>query len=110
MEPLQLCPALLEAAVGTQKVAALALVTAWLCPSERGLSLVLFGVTQEEFLSRLMMFGSAGVVDSVCHLNGWERCSIPIHALEVRKAASCLANNKLCISSTECGLAMPMWV
>ncbi|NWT01891.1 SPTCS protein, partial [Mionectes macconnelli] len=50
--------------------------------TERGLSLVLFGVTQEEFLNRLMMFGSAGVVDSVCHLNGWERCSIPIHALE----------------------------
>ncbi|KAL2300863.1 hypothetical protein Nmel_013756 [Mimus melanotis] len=50
--------------------------------TERGLSLVLFGVTQEEFLTRLMMFGSAGVVDSVCHLNGWERCSIPIHALE----------------------------
>nr|XP_041574240.1 spatacsin [Taeniopygia guttata] len=50
--------------------------------TERGLSLVLFGVTREEFLSRLMMFGSAGVVDSVCHLNGWERCSIPIHALE----------------------------
>ncbi|XP_027544005.1 spatacsin [Neopelma chrysocephalum] len=50
--------------------------------TERGLSLVLFGVSQEEFLNRLMMFGSAGVVDSVCHLNGWERCSIPIHALE----------------------------
>ncbi|NXG20208.1 SPTCS protein, partial [Grallaria varia] len=50
--------------------------------TECGLSLVLFGVTQEEFLNRLMMFGSAGVVDSVCHLNGWERCSIPIHALE----------------------------
>ncbi|XP_054498298.2 spatacsin isoform X1 [Agelaius phoeniceus] len=50
--------------------------------TELGLSLVLFGVTQEEFLTRLMMFGSAGVVDSLCHLNGWERCSIPIHALE----------------------------
>ncbi|KAJ7426685.1 hypothetical protein WISP_13543 [Willisornis vidua] len=50
--------------------------------TERGLSLVLFGVTQEEFLNRLMMFGSAAVVDSICHLNGWERCSIPIHALE----------------------------
>ncbi|KAM6409847.1 spatacsin [Rhynochetos jubatus] len=46
------------------------------------LSLVLFGLTQDEFLNRLMIYGSAGVVDSVCHLNGWERCSIPIHALE----------------------------
>ncbi|NXI16377.1 SPTCS protein, partial [Irena cyanogastra] len=50
--------------------------------TERGLCLVLFGVSQEEFLSRLMMFGSATAVDSLCHLNGWERCSIPIHALE----------------------------
>ncbi|KAM6301889.1 spatacsin [Podargus strigoides] len=50
--------------------------------TERGLSLVLFGLTQEEFLNRLMIYGSAGVIDSVCHLNGWERCSIPIHALE----------------------------
>ncbi|NXA17321.1 SPTCS protein, partial [Ibidorhyncha struthersii] len=50
--------------------------------TEHGLSLVLFGLTQEEFLNRLMIYGSAGVVDSVCHLNGWERCSIPIHALE----------------------------
>ncbi|NWW47329.1 SPTCS protein, partial [Pedionomus torquatus] len=50
--------------------------------TEHGLSLVLFGLTQEEFLNRLMIYGSAGVVDSICHLNGWERCSIPIHALE----------------------------
>uniref|UniRef100_A0A669PJX5 SPG11 vesicle trafficking associated, spatacsin n=1 Tax=Phasianus colchicus TaxID=9054 RepID=A0A669PJX5_PHACC len=47
-----------------------------------GLSLILFGLTQEEFLNRLMIYGSAGVVDSVCHLNGWGRCSIPVHALE----------------------------
>ncbi|KAM6351543.1 spatacsin isoform 5-T6 [Alca torda] len=58
--------------------------------TERGLSLVLFGLTQEEFLNRLMIYGSAGVVDSVCHLNGWERCSIPIHTLEVKKSVSCL--------------------
>ncbi|NXA36213.1 SPTCS protein, partial [Eudromia elegans] len=50
--------------------------------TERGLSLVLFGLTQEEFLNRLMIYGSAGVVDAVCHLNGWGRCSIPMHALE----------------------------
>ncbi|NXN39089.1 SPTCS protein, partial [Rhinoptilus africanus] len=50
--------------------------------TEHGLSLVLFGLTQEEFLNRLMIYGSAGVVDSVCHLNGWERCSIPMHTLE----------------------------
>uniref|UniRef100_A0A8B9J5N4 Spatacsin C-terminal domain-containing protein n=1 Tax=Astyanax mexicanus TaxID=7994 RepID=A0A8B9J5N4_ASTMX len=50
--------------------------------SESGLSLVLFTVSQEELLNRLMVFGSAGVVDSLCHLNDWGRCSMPIHALQ----------------------------
>lgn len=50
--------------------------------TEKGLSLILFGLTQEEFLNRLMIHGSASTVDSLCHLNGWGRCSIPIHALE----------------------------
>ncbi|CAB1323585.1 unnamed protein product [Coregonus sp. 'balchen'] len=36
----------------------------------------------EELLNRLMVFGSAGTVDSLCHLNEWGRCSIPIHALQ----------------------------
>ncbi|XP_053452165.1 spatacsin isoform X2 [Nycticebus coucang] len=50
--------------------------------TENGLALILFGLTQEEFLNRLMIHGSASTVDSLCHLNGWGRCSIPIHALE----------------------------
>ncbi|XP_037358287.1 spatacsin [Talpa occidentalis] len=50
--------------------------------TENGLSLILFGLTQEEFLNRLMIHGSASTVDSLCRLNGWGRCSIPIHALE----------------------------
>ncbi|XP_045380253.2 spatacsin isoform X3 [Camelus bactrianus] len=50
--------------------------------TENGLCLILFGLTQEEFLNRLMIHGSASTVDSLCHLNGWGRCSIPIHALE----------------------------
>ncbi|KAJ8249250.1 hypothetical protein GJAV_G00232780 [Gymnothorax javanicus] len=49
---------------------------------ESALSLLLFAVSQEELLNRLMVFGSAGTVDSLCHLNNWGRCSIPIHALE----------------------------
>ncbi|XP_019388741.1 PREDICTED: spatacsin, partial [Crocodylus porosus] len=52
--------------------------------TDHGLSLILFGLTQEEFLNRLIIYGSAGIVDSLCHLNGWGRCSIPIHALEVK--------------------------
>ncbi|XP_050955035.1 spatacsin [Labeo rohita] len=47
-----------------------------------GLSVVLFCVTQDELLNRLMIFGTAGTVDSLCHLNDWGRCSIPIHALQ----------------------------
>nr|XP_020667859.1 spatacsin isoform X1 [Pogona vitticeps] len=50
--------------------------------SERGISLLLFRLTQEEFLNRLIIHGSAGTVDSLCRLNGWGRCSIPVHALE----------------------------
>ncbi|KAM6973367.1 spatacsin [Aplochiton taeniatus] len=47
-----------------------------------GLYLVLFALSQEELLNRLMMFGSAATVDSLCHLNAWGRCSIPLHALK----------------------------
>ncbi|XP_029139153.1 spatacsin [Protobothrops mucrosquamatus] len=54
----------------------------WLVLSETGLSLFLFGFTQEEFLNRLIIYGSASTVDSLCRLNGWGRCSIPVHALE----------------------------
>ncbi|XP_076027828.1 spatacsin isoform X2 [Genypterus blacodes] len=47
-----------------------------------GLVQVLFLVSQQDLLSRLMLFGSAATVDAVCHLNSWGRCSIPIHALQ----------------------------
>ncbi|XP_039578718.1 spatacsin isoform X2 [Passer montanus] len=74
--------------------------------TERGLSLVLFGVTQEEFLTRLMMFGSAAVVDSLCHLNGWERCSIPIHALEAGLENRQLDTVDLFLKSKESGFSL----
>ncbi|XP_058011704.1 spatacsin isoform X2 [Ahaetulla prasina] len=54
----------------------------WLILSETGLFLFLFGFTQEEFLNRLIIYGSASTVDSLCCLNRWGRCSIPVHALE----------------------------
>lgn len=53
------------------------------CP-ESGVFHVLFSVSQQELLGRLMLFGSAATVDAVCHLNSWGRCSIPIHSLQVR--------------------------
>ena len=51
--------------------------------AEAGLFQVLFSVTQQDLLLRLMLFGSAATVDAVCHLNSWGRCSIPIHSLQV---------------------------
>ncbi|XP_056427549.1 spatacsin [Hyla sarda] len=50
--------------------------------TDHGLSLILFSVTQNEFLTRLMIHGSASTADTLCHLNNWDRCSVPIHTLE----------------------------
>lgn len=61
-----------------------------------GLSVVLFCVTQDELLNRLMIFGTAGTVDSLCHLNDWGRCSIPIHALQVHKHTNYIMQLKYC--------------
>lgn len=69
------------------------------CVSASGLSVVLFSVTQEELLNRLMVFGTAGTVDSLCHLNAWGRCSIPIHALQVQTHSTCDASSYIHLSS-----------
>ncbi|XP_075063620.1 spatacsin isoform X2 [Mixophyes fleayi] len=50
--------------------------------TDRGLFLVLFAVSQNEFLTRLMIHGSASTADILCHLNNWGRCSVPLHTLE----------------------------
>ncbi|XP_067874312.1 spatacsin isoform X2 [Heterodontus francisci] len=50
--------------------------------TDAGLSMVVFSFSQDDLLNRLMIYGKAGIVDSLCHLNHWNRCSIPIHALE----------------------------
>ncbi|XP_050400907.1 spatacsin [Patella vulgata] len=39
--------------------------------------------TQEELVSKMMLYGGASSADQLCHLNKWERGSIPIPALEV---------------------------
>uniref|UniRef100_A0AAQ4R0Y5 SPG11 vesicle trafficking associated, spatacsin n=1 Tax=Gasterosteus aculeatus aculeatus TaxID=481459 RepID=A0AAQ4R0Y5_GASAC len=49
---------------------------------EAGVFQLLFSVSQQDLLTRLMLFGSAATVDAVCHLNSWGRCSIPVHALQ----------------------------
>ncbi|XP_069766261.1 spatacsin isoform X2 [Narcine bancroftii] len=50
--------------------------------TDAGLFMAVFGYSQEDLLNCLMIYGKAGIVDSLCHLNNWNRCSIPIHALE----------------------------
>ncbi|XP_041442860.1 spatacsin isoform X2 [Xenopus laevis] len=55
---------------------------ACLVMSDQGLSLVVFSASQEEFLTRLMIHGSASTADTLCLLNNWGRCSVPIHTLE----------------------------
>ena len=31
---------------------------------------------------QLMLYESAGVADTLCHNNQWQRCTVPLHALE----------------------------
>uniref|UniRef100_UPI00358FE24B spatacsin-like n=1 Tax=Myxine glutinosa TaxID=7769 RepID=UPI00358FE24B len=56
------------------------------CPclllTEQGLSMFILGLSHDELLSRLMVHGSLRLVDSLCLLNQWERCSVPLNALE----------------------------
>ncbi|KAJ3595909.1 hypothetical protein NHX12_002321 [Muraenolepis orangiensis] len=54
----------------------------WGTESGGGLSQVMFDVDQQRLLGRLMVFGKAATVDTLCHLNTWGRCSIPMHALQ----------------------------
>ncbi|XP_013406016.1 spatacsin isoform X2 [Lingula anatina] len=51
--------------------------------SETTLSAVAFNCQQEELVNKLMLYENATVADTLCRLNSWDRCSIPIHALEV---------------------------
>ncbi len=32
---------------------------------------------------QLMMYETAAVADSLCRLNDWDRCAIPMHALDI---------------------------
>ncbi|KAM4553045.1 spatacsin isoform 3-T3 [Fundulus diaphanus] len=47
-----------------------------------GVFQVFFSMSQQDLLSRLMLFGNAATVDTVCHLNSWGHCSIPFHSLQ----------------------------
>ncbi len=38
---------------------------------------------KDNFRLQVMLYESAGVADSLCRLNDWERCSIPVRSLEI---------------------------
>ncbi|XP_066273752.1 spatacsin-like isoform X2 [Branchiostoma lanceolatum] len=47
------------------------------------LSAVAWDAAQEELVNQLMLYAGASVAESLCHINHWDPCSIPIHTLEV---------------------------
>ncbi|XP_078689529.1 spatacsin-like isoform X2 [Branchiostoma floridae x Branchiostoma belcheri] len=47
------------------------------------LSAVALAAPQEELVNQLMLYAGASVAESLCHINHWDPCSIPIHTLEV---------------------------
>jgi spatacsin len=50
--------------------------------SDTSLSLAAFTLSQEDFVAKVLIYGSAGVAEEVCHLNQWDQCSLPLNALE----------------------------
>ncbi|KAK3097855.1 hypothetical protein FSP39_013855 [Pinctada imbricata] len=38
---------------------------------------------QDDFVSRIMLYAGASVADTVCHINKWGRCSVPLHTLDI---------------------------
>ncbi|XP_022104683.1 spatacsin-like isoform X2 [Acanthaster planci] len=51
--------------------------------SSGSIEAIAYGVDQETLVNKLMIFCSASLAETVCHLNQWDHYSIPIHALEV---------------------------
>ncbi|XP_064396222.1 spatacsin-like isoform X6 [Halichondria panicea] len=46
------------------------------------LAVTTFDLSQEEFIAKVLMYGSASVAEELCHLNRWDKCSLPVNALE----------------------------
>ncbi|XP_069136705.1 LOW QUALITY PROTEIN: spatacsin-like [Argopecten irradians] len=40
-------------------------------------------VGQEDLVTKMMVYAGASVADTLCHINKWGRCSIPLHTLEI---------------------------
>eukprot|EP00117_Sycon_ciliatum_P048799 scpid47810/ scgid34690/ Spatacsin; Spastic paraplegia 11 protein homolog len=50
--------------------------------SARQLFTVVYGVQQEDIVNRLILYENAILAELVCRLNHWERCSLPLTALD----------------------------
>uniref|UniRef100_A0A1X7SMJ2 Uncharacterized protein n=1 Tax=Amphimedon queenslandica TaxID=400682 RepID=A0A1X7SMJ2_AMPQE len=50
--------------------------------SDSSLSVSAFLLSQEDFVAKVLMYGSVSVAEEVCHLNRWDQCSLPLNALE----------------------------
>uniref|UniRef100_A0A1X7UB94 Uncharacterized protein n=1 Tax=Amphimedon queenslandica TaxID=400682 RepID=A0A1X7UB94_AMPQE len=50
--------------------------------SDSSLSVLAFLLSQEDFVAKVLMYGSASVAEEVCHLNRWDQCSLPLNAPE----------------------------
>ena len=53
-----------------------------------------------------MLYESAGMADSLCRLNDWERCSIPIRSLEIGLKHRQLDTVSFFLKSRENGLCL----
>ncbi len=53
----------------------------------------------------MLMFGSANVAEEVCHLNRWDKCSLPINALETALELRQLDTLAFFLRSRDSGMA-----
>lgn len=53
----------------------------------------------------MLMFGSANVAEEVCHLNRWDKCSLPINALETALELRQLDTLAFFLRSRDTGMA-----
>ncbi|ELT89138.1 hypothetical protein CAPTEDRAFT_221770 [Capitella teleta] len=51
--------------------------------SEKGISGVAFNTSQEHLVNKLMLYSSAASAETLCRINAWDKCSIPMHTLQV---------------------------
>ncbi|XP_078373747.1 spatacsin-like isoform X3 [Oculina patagonica] len=51
--------------------------------TSKSLAVPAFDISQDQLVHKVIMYENAGLADSLCFVNQWDHCTIPIHALEV---------------------------